>query len=198
LFLGFKDQNYCLKTAKQRSWRTTMAFGFIILSCFFIAVFIKSLSWEIPVLGQFNYEKGVNLLPEFLALLFALSIYTSVYIAEIVRMGILSVPKAQSEAAASLGLTRWQTLRLIILPQSFKVILPPLTNQYINLTKNSSLATAIAYPDLVSVFAGTTLNQTGQAVEIIAITMGVYLLISLTISGLMIIYEKRNAWGQPQ
>jgi general L-amino acid transport system permease protein len=134
------------------------------------------------------------LIPEFLALLLALSIYTAAFIAEIVRMGILSVSKGQTEAALALGLTRMQTMKLVIVPQAMKVIIPPLTNQYLNLTKNSSLAAAIAYPDLVSVFAGTVLNQTGQAVEIITITMAVYLTISLAISLGMTLYERRIKW----
>lgn len=149
-----------------------------------------------PHLGHFNFENGINLIPEFLALVIALSLYTAAYIGEIVRMGIISVTKGQMEAALALGLSRYQALKLVIIPQSMKVILPPLTNQYLNLTKNSSLATAIAYPDLVSVFAGTALNQTGQAIEIISITMAVYLFISLNISGLMLLYEKYTTWGQ--
>jgi general L-amino acid transport system permease protein len=121
----------------------------------------------------------------------ALSTYTASFIAEIVRAGILSVHKGQMEAGASLGLSRGTTLRLVVVPQALRVILPPLTNQYLNLTKNSSLAVAIGYPDLVSVFAGTTLSQTGQAIEIIAITMGVYLAISLITSAIMSFYGWR-------
>ena len=149
------------------------------------------LSWELPALRGFNFQGGLVMIPEFLALLLALSIYTASYIAEIVRAGIQAVSKGQSEAALSLGLSRGQTLRLVVLPQALRVIIPPLTSQYLNLLKNSSLAAAIAYPDLVSVFAGTVLNQTGQAVEVIAITMGVYLLISLMISLLMNWYNHR-------
>ncbi len=149
------------------------------------------LSWDYPVLKGFNFKGGLVMIPEFVALLLALSIYTASYIAEIVRAGIQAVDKGQTEAACSLGLSRGQTLRLIILPQALRVIIPPLTNQYLNLLKNSSLAAAIAYPDLVSVFAGTVLNQTGQAVEVIAITMSVYLLISLTISLLMNWYNHK-------
>jgi general L-amino acid transport system permease protein len=121
----------------------------------------------------------------------ALSIYTAAFIAEIVRAGVLSVHKGQMEAGASLGLTRGSTLRLIVVPQALRVILPPLTSQYLNLTKNSSLAVGIGYPDLFSVFAGTALNQTGQAIEIIAITMGVYLTISLLTSAIMNFYGWR-------
>ena len=113
--------------------------------------------------------------PELVALLLGLSIYTASFIAEIVRAGILGVPKGQTEAARALGLTNGQTLRLVVIPQAMRIIIPPLTSQYLNLTKNSSLAVAIGYPDLVSVFTGTVLNQTGQAVEVIFITMGVFL-----------------------
>ncbi len=151
------------------------------------------LSWQVPVLTGFNFSGGLSIIPEFSALLIALSIYTAAFIAEVVRAGILSVSKGQHEAAQSLGLNRNQTLRLIIIPQAMKVIIPPLTNQYLNLIKNSSLATAIGYPDLVAVFAGTTLNQTGQAVEVIAMTMAVYLFISLMVSLLMNRYNKKMA-----
>lgn len=135
-----------------------------------------------PRLQGFNFVGGMRLIPEFLALLIALATYTAAFIAEVVRAGILAVPRGQSEAALALGLRRGQMLRLVVLPQALRVIIPPLTNQYLNLTKNSSLAVAIGYPDLVAVFAGTTLNQTNQAVEIIAITMAVYLAISLLTS----------------
>ena len=147
--------------------------------------------FEVPVLKGFNFSGGSRLIPEFVALTLALSTYTAAFIAEIVRAGILSVHKGQMEAGASLGLSRGSALRLVVVPQALRVILPPLTNQYLNLTKNSSLAVAIGYPDLVSVFAGTTLSQTGQAIEIIGITMGVYLLISLVTSALMSFYGWR-------
>lgn len=149
------------------------------------------LAFELPVLRGFNFAGGSRVIPEMVALTLALSIYTAAFIAEIVRAGIQSVHKGQMEAGASLGLTRGTTLRLIVVPQALRVILPPLTSQYLNLTKNSSLAVAIGYPDLVSVFAGTTLSQTGQAIEIIAITMGVYLLISLVTSAIMNFYGWR-------
>jgi len=151
----------------------------------------KPFSFEIPVLKGFNFAGGSRVAPEFVALTLALSTYTASFIAEIVRAGIQSVHRGQMEAGASLGLSRGATLRLIVIPQAMRVILPPLTNQYLNLTKNSSLAVAIGYPDLFSVFAGTTLSQTGQAIEIIAITMGVYLLISLVTSALMSFYGWR-------
>jgi general L-amino acid transport system permease protein len=154
-------------------------------------VFGTPVRFEVPELKGFNFSGGSRLIPEFVALTLALSTYTAAFIAEIVRAGILSVHKGQMEAGSSLGLSRGSTLRLIVVPQALRVILPPLTNQYLNLTKNSSLAVAIGYPDLVSVFAGTTLSQTGQAIEIIGITMGVYLVISLVTSALMSFYGWR-------
>ncbi|OZT83877.1 amino acid ABC transporter permease [Vibrio sp. 03_296] len=150
-------------------------------------------SAEYPALKGFNYQGGISIIPELAALLVALSIYTAAFIAEIVRSGINAVSHGQTEAAMSLGLPRTRTLKLIIIPQALRIIIPPLTSQYLNLTKNSSLAMAIGYPDLVSVFAGTTLNQTGQAIEIIAMTMGVYLTLSLVTSALMNIYNKKVA-----
>ncbi|ELH7531861.1 putative glutamine ABC transporter permease protein GlnP [Vibrio vulnificus] len=150
-------------------------------------------SAEYPALKGFNYHGGISIIPELAALLVALSIYTAAFIAEIVRSGINAVSHGQTEAAMSLGLPRTRTLKLIIIPQALRIIIPPLTSQYLNLTKNSSLAMAIGYPDLVSVFAGTTLNQTGQAIEIIAMTMGVYLTLSLVTSALMNIYNKKVA-----
>ena len=154
-------------------------------------IFGAPVTFEVPVLKGFNFSGGSRVIPEFVALTLALSTYTAAFIAEIVRAGILSVHKGQMEAGSSLGLHRGAVLRLIVIPQALRVILPPLTNQYLNLTKNSSLAVAIGYPDLVSVFAGTTLSQTGQAIEIIGITMGVYLLISLVTSAIMSFYGWR-------
>jgi general L-amino acid transport system permease protein len=154
-------------------------------------LFGAPVTFEIPELKGFNFAGGSRVIPEFVALTLALSIYTAAFIAEIVRAGIQSVHQGQMEAGASLGLPRGLTLRLIVVPQALRVILPPLTNQYLNLTKNSSLAVAIGYPDLFSVFAGTTLSQTGQAIEIIAITMGVYLAISLVTSAIMSFYGWR-------
>lgn len=154
-------------------------------------VFGMPFTFELPQLKGFNFAGGSRIIPEFVALTVALSTYTAAFIAEIVRAGILSVHKGQMEAGSSLGLSRGNTLRLIVIPQAMRVIVPPLTNQYLNLTKNSSLAVAIGYPDLVSVFAGTSLSQTGQAIEIIAMTMGVYLLISLVTSAIMNVYGWR-------
>ncbi|WGD30844.1 amino acid ABC transporter permease [Ancylobacter sp. WKF20] len=148
---------------------------------------------ERPELKGFNFVGGVRVIPEFVALTVALATYTAAFIAENVRAGIQAVSHGQTEAAHSLGLKNSQTLRLVVIPQAMRVIIPPLTSQYLNLTKNSSLAVGIGYPDLVAVFAGTTLNQTGQAIEIVAMTMGVYLLLSIITSIIMNAYNKRVA-----
>jgi general L-amino acid transport system permease protein len=147
---------------------------------------------DIPHKGEFAVENGGALTPEFMAILLGLSIYTAAFIAEVVRSGIASVPAGQGEAAAALGLDRGMEIRLVMLPQALRVIIPPLTNQYLNLTKNSSLAVAIGYPDIVSI-ANTAMNQTGRAVECIAILMAVYLTISLLTSGAMNWYNARVA-----
>ncbi len=151
------------------------------------------LAFDYPEVGRFNVRGGGELLPELVALLFGLSVYTAAFIAEVVRAGIKSVSRGQTEAAQALGLRRTQTLRLIVIPQAMRVIIPPLTNQYLNLTKNSSLAVAIGYPDLVQIFTGTVLNQTNQAVEVVVITMAVYLSFSLITSVVMNIYNARFA-----
>lgn len=156
-------------------------------------IFGAALHWDLPVLQGFNFRGGMVLIPELAALTLALSVYTSTFIAEVIRAGIQSVPFGQHEAARSLGLPNPVTLNQVILPQAMRVIIPPLTSQYLNIVKNSSLAAAIGYPDMVSLFAGSVLNQTGQAIETIAITMGVYLVISLGISFLMNIYNRRKA-----
>ena len=148
-----------------------------------------------PELGRFNVRGGVEILPEFGALLFGLVVYTAAFIAEVVRAGLLSVSRGQTEAAAALGLRRRQILNLIVIPQAKRVIIPPLTNQYLNLTKNSSLAVAIGYPDFVQIFTGTVLNQTGQAVEVVVITLAVYLALSLTTSAAMNWYNARVAYA---
>ena len=153
----------------------------------------RPLSFTFPNAGRFNIQGGVSIIPEFVALLFGLVIYTAGFIAENVRAGIQAVSKGQTEAANALGLRAGPTLSLVVIPQAMRVIIPPLTSQYLNLTKNSSLAVAIGYPDLVQIFAGTVLNQTGQAVEVIAITMAVYLTISLVTSGIMNFYNSRKA-----
>jgi general L-amino acid transport system permease protein len=148
------------------------------------------ISW--PELQGFNFSGGLQLIPEFVSLVAALSLYTAAFVAEIVRAGILSVQKGQMEASQALGLSRFDTMRLVILPQALRVILPPLTSQYLNLVKNSSLAAAIAFPDLVLVFSGTAINITGQAVEIMAMVMMVYLILSLTISAAMNRYQRKT------
>jgi general L-amino acid transport system permease protein len=151
------------------------------------------LQWSVPALTGFNFRGGWVMIPELMALTLALTIYTAAFIAENVRSGIMAVSHGQTEAARSLGLRPGVTLRLVIIPQALRVIIPPLTSQYLNLAKNSSLAAGIGYPDMVSLFAGTVLNQTGQAIEVIAITMSVYLAISISISLLMNWYNKRIA-----
>ncbi|MFJ2358835.1 amino acid ABC transporter permease [Pseudomonas fluorescens] len=156
-------------------------------------LFGAPLHWEMPQLKGFNFVGGWVLIPELLALTLALTVYTAAFIAEIVRSGIKSVSHGQTEAARSLGLRNGPTLRKVIIPQALRVIIPPLTSQYLNLAKNSSLAAGIGYPEMVSLFAGTVLNQTGQAIEVIAITMSVYLAISISISLLMNWYNKRIA-----
>ena len=157
-----------------------------------------TLSFEIPVLNKlsqnsYNYNGGLGLPPELIALALALSLYTATFIAECVRAGVQGVGKGQKEAAASIGLTPNQVLKLVVMPQALRIIIPPTTNQYLNLTKNSSLAAAIAYPDLVLVFAGTALMQTGRAIEIVSITMLTYLSLSITISIFMNWYNKKMA-----
>lgn len=176
----------------RKTWPT--ALGLIVLLPLFAHwLFGAALHWDIPELRGFNFRGGMVLIPELAALTLALSVYTSAFIAEIIRAGIQAVPYGQHEAARSLGLPNTVTLRQVIIPQALRVIIPPLTSQYLNIVKNSSLAAAIGYPDMVSLFAGTVLNQTGQAIETIAITMSVYLIISLSISLLMNIYNRRIA-----
>ncbi len=155
-------------------------------------------SIEVPVIKQlsqsgFTYEGGIKLPPELISLALALSLYTATFIAECVRAGVQGVSKGQKEAAASIGLTPNQVLKLVVMPQALRIIIPPTTNQYLNLTKNSSLAAAIAYPDLVLVFAGTALMQTGRAIEIVSITMLTYLSLSISISIFMNWYNKKIA-----
>jgi general L-amino acid transport system permease protein len=165
----------------------------IVIPALCALIFGAPVHWEMPVLKGFNFVGGWVLIPELLALTLALTVYTAAFIAEIVRSGIKSVSHGQTEAARSLGLRPGPTLRKVIIPQALRVIIPPLTSQYLNLAKNSSLAAGIGYPEMVSLFAGTVLNQTGQAIEVIAITMSVYLAISISISLLMNWYNKRIA-----
>jgi general L-amino acid transport system permease protein len=173
-----------------RWWATGLIVG---LPLVVFAIAGAPLSFSFPQSGRFNIMGGVEILPEFAALLLALTIYTAAFIAEVVRAGVLAVPHGQTEAAQALGLRAGTILRRIVVPQAMRVIVPPLTNQYLNLIKNSSLAVAIGYPDLVQIFTGTVLNQTGQAVEVVAITMAVYLTISLSTSLLMNIYNSHIA-----
>ncbi|NCE90200.1 amino acid ABC transporter permease [Pseudomonas sp. L13] len=165
----------------------------VVIPTLCVLIFGTPLHWEMPRLAGFNFVGGWVLIPELLALTLALTVYTAAFIAEIVRSGIKSVSHGQTEAARSLGLRPGPTLRKVIIPQALRVIIPPLTSQYLNLAKNSSLAAGIGYPEMVSLFAGTVLNQTGQAIEVIAITMSVYLAISISISLLMNWYNKRIA-----
>jgi general L-amino acid transport system permease protein len=184
--------------SKQRQNKTGQTFPVfyssvgLVLSFFFLSMLATGfpLTFEYPELKGFNFKGGIKLIPELVALTFALSMYTASFIAEVVRAGIQAVSLGQTEAARSLGLNSNQILRLVIIPQALRVIVPPLTNQYLNLTKNSSLAAAIAYPDLVLVFAGTALMQTGQAIEIIGMVMGVYLFLSLMTSVLMNLFNR--------
>lgn len=151
------------------------------------------LTWDVPVAGGFRPKGGMVVIPELIALVVALSTYTASFIAEIVRAGILGVYSGQSEAAHALGLRQGQNLRLVVIPQALRIIIPPLTSQYLNLTKNSSLAVAIAYPDLTSIFTGTALNQTGQAVEIVTLSLLTYLAFSLVTSLFMNWYNSSVA-----
>ena len=191
---------YIARRTRARLLATGQHFPVVIVNTVII-IGLPALVWLIgapftldhPTMGKYDFAGGWRLLPEFLALLLGLTLYTAAFIAEIVRGGIQSVGRGQTEAAHALGLSNWQTLRLVVIPQALRVIIPPLTSQILNLTKNSSLAVAIGYPDLVSVFAGTVLNQTGQAIEVIAITMGVYLVISLATSLAMNLYNARVA-----
>ncbi len=196
---GSSQRSFSRLWARRHHARTGQPFSLfwpalVLIFAIPLAIFVllgSPLTLDQPRLQGFNFVGGLRLIPEFVALLIALVTYTAAFIAEIVRAGILAVSRGQTEAAAALGLRRGQILRLIVLPQALRVIIPPLTNQYLNLTKNSSLAVAIGYPDLVAVFAGTTLNQTGQAMEIIAITMAVYLALSLATSLIMNWYNAR-------
>lgn len=187
------NKTHQIKTGQlRRTWPVALGL-FIALPLIAQEIFGAALHWDVPELRGFNFRGGMALIPELAALTLALSVYTSAFIAEIIRAGIQSVPHGQHEAARSLGLPHPVTLRQVIIPQALRVIIPPLTSQYLNIVKNSSLAAAIGYPDMVSLFAGTVLNQTGQAIETIAITMSVYLIISLGISLLMNIYNRRIA-----
>ena len=161
----------------------------IVALCGWFLTPVRPFRLDLPVLQGFNYQGGIRFTPEFSALLIALSIYTSAFIAEVVRSGIQSVVKGQREAARAVGLKEGQTLRLVVLPQAVPIIVPPLTSQYLNLAKNSSLAVAIAFPDLFSV-GSTMMNQTGQAIPVFAMIMVSYLVMSLTTSAAMNWYNR--------
>lgn len=199
LVLGLVLSYVIRKWAKKRQMRTGKLFPAVSAS-FAICLGLPLLTWlfagaptemDVPSLQGFNFNGGMMLSPEFLALLLGLTIYTSAFVAEAVRAGIQSVSRGQTEAAASLGLKNSHVLRLVTLPQALRVIIPPLTSQMLNLTKNSSLAIAIGFPDFVSV-ANTTINQTGQSIEGVALIMGCYLIFSLTTSAFMNWYNKKS------
>ena len=176
--------------------RATLGFvvGLPLLVWALLALFgTNPISFDFPQQTRFNLNGGLQVFPEFVALTLGLTIYTAAFIAEIVRAGILAVSKGQTEAANALGLRSGPTLKLVVIPQAMRVIIPPLTSQYLNLTKNSSLAVVIGYPDLVQVFMGTVLNQTGQAIECVAMTMAVYLTISIVTATIMNEYNRRKA-----
>jgi general L-amino acid transport system permease protein len=187
--------------ARYRFRKTGAAFPMLAAACLLLLglpgilwlVFGSPFSVTPATLSGFNFKGGHRVYPEFAALLVGLSVYTASYIAEIVRAGIVSVGRGQTDAAQALGLTAGQTLRFVVVPQALRVIVPPLTSQYLNLAKNSTLAVFIGYPDLVQVFAGSVLNQTGAAVQVMAITLSAYLLLSLAMSLLMNLFNQRYA-----
>jgi general L-amino acid transport system permease protein len=186
--------------ARARQARTGQDFpvwsaGFVLCGALPLALFVWAgvlTSWDLPVLRGFNYRGGFVLVPEFVALFMALSTYTAGFIAEVVRGGIQSVRQGQIDAARALGLTPGRVVRLVVIPQAMPVIIPPITSQYLNLVKNSSFGAAIAYPEIVAVFMGSALVATGQAIEIIAITLGIYLAIGLAVSAFMNWYNSRH------
>ena len=186
--------------AKARQARTgrdfpTWMVGFVLCGLLPIVAFVvagAATSWDVPTLRGFNYRGGFVLVPEFVALFMALSTYTAGFIAEVVRGGIQSVRQGQIDAARALGLTPGRVVRLVVIPQAMPVIIPPITSQYLNLIKNSSFGAAIAYPEIVAVFMGSALVATGQAIEIIAITLGIYLTIGLAVSAFMNWYNARH------
>ena len=169
--------------------------GFLLCGALPIAALVAAgmaTDWDVPTLRGFNYRGGFVLVPEFVALFAALSTYTAGFIAEVVRGGVLSVRQGQIDAARALGLTQGRILRLVVIPQAMPVIIPPITSQYLNLIKNSSFGAAIAYPEIVAVFMGSALVSTGQSIEIIAITLGIYLTLSIAVSLFMNWYNARH------
>ncbi|TEU22103.1 MAG: ABC transporter permease subunit [Gammaproteobacteria bacterium] len=197
LFVGIVTYIFIKKSSNKKHDETGVAtntiphfLGLVVLLP--IAVYLFSgAQLEYPMLKGFNFRGGTDLSIEFFALAFALSIYTATYIAEAIRSGVESVDNGQKEAASAMGLTQTQSLRMVVLPQALRVAIPPIINQYLNLTKNSSLATAIGYSELVTIFSGTVLNVVGQAIEIVMLTMLVYLTISLVISLILNIFNKK-------
>ena len=192
----YLKRHYKRKQDETGQQTNTIGFTLGLIIVFPVVVFLllgSPLQFDYAVLGKFNLKGGLAIVPEFVALTLALSVYTATYIAEAIRSGIEAVDKGQKEAAAAIGLTKMQALKLIILPQALRVAIPPTINQYLNLTKNSSLAAAIGYPELMSAFGGTVLNQVGQAIEILTMVMLVYLVISLLISVLLNYVNKKMA-----
>lgn len=199
--IGITSAIYLKRRFKRKQDETgqqtnTLGYSFGLIIVFPIIIFLllgSPLQLDYAILGKFNLKGGLAIVPEFVALTLALSVYTATYIAEAIRSGIEAVDKGQKEAAAAIGLTKTQELKLVVLPQALRVAIPPTINQYLNLTKNSSLAAAIGYPELMSAFGGTVLNQVGQAIEILTMVMIVYLLISLAISVLLNYVNKKMA-----
>ena len=198
-FVAIAVVMYISKIAKRRFEKTghdtfLLPWNILILIAIPFTAYLLAgspLSFDVPVLEGFNYEGGMVYSPEFLALAFSLSIYTATFTAEAVRSGIEAVDVGQKEAAAALGLNKYQSLKLVVLPQAIRIAFPPIISQFLNVVKNSSLATAIGYPELVTIFSGTALNQTGQAIEIIMMTMSVYLVVSLIISVILNYVNKK-------
>ncbi|MDC7232011.1 MAG: ABC transporter permease subunit [Spirochaetales bacterium] len=187
IYISVMKKKLVLRGVHKRLWPLQLAFVLIPVAA---AWLLKPYDMVLPQITKFKFSSGMTMRPELFSVVVALSTYTSTYISEIVRSSILSVPKGQLEAAKSLGFPSWRRLQLIIIPQALRTMIPPVTNQYLNLIKNTSLGMAVAYPDLTSVFAGTTLNQTGRALEVMSLVMITYLSISLVTSMLMNWYNK--------
>lgn len=187
VFVSFAKKKQVERGIHKRLWPWQLL---AVILPVFVAILLKPYAIILPEISRFKFSSGVTIRPEMFSIIVALSTYTSTYISEIVRSSILAVPKGQMEAGKSLGFSSWSRLKLIIIPQSMRTMIPPVTNQYLNIIKNTSLGMAVAYPDLTSVFAGTTLNQTGRALEVMAMVMFTYLAISLFTSVVMNWYNK--------
>lgn len=187
IYISIVKKRLILRGVHKRLWPWQLAFA---LTPVLFALYMKPYDMVLPVIAKFKFSSGMTLRPELFSVVVALSTYTSTYISEIVRSSIMAVPKGQLEAAKSLGFTPYRRLQLIIIPQSMRTMIPPVTNQYLNIIKNTSLGMAVAYPDLTSVFAGTTLNQTGRALEVMSLVMVTYLSISLFTSIIMNWYNR--------